>query len=194
MRFLIAYDIADDKRLRKVAKYFERYAQRVQRSVFVFSESPDQMDQVMRGSLTEIDPHEDAVQSWPIASTTTVGRIDQGRGFDPHALCLIVCAEEVIFVGGKHAWIPELVEAVRANGRRITADSKCQLPHRASDRTGHVRLANERLAFDAGWKAKSLRDKSFLTSTISSTCAVMDVCKSPSKRCTGYWSAKSTSR
>jgi CRISPR-associated endonuclease Cas2 len=101
MKFLIAYDVADDKRLRKVAKYFERYALRVQRSVFLFSGAPEQMELVMRGALAEIDPHEDVVQSWPIAATTSVGRFDQGIGYDPHGACLIVSAEEVILIGGR---------------------------------------------------------------------------------------------
>lgn len=101
MKFLIAYDVADEKRLRKVAKYFEQYAQRVQRSVFIFSGAPEQMERVMRGSLAEIDPHEDVVQSWPLAHTTSVGRIDQGQGFDPHGACLIVAEDEIILIGGR---------------------------------------------------------------------------------------------
>lgn len=99
MKFLIAYDISDEKRLRKTAKYFEKYAERVQRSVFLFSGSPDQMDRLMKGSITEIDPHEDVVQSWPVAMTTTIGRFDIGKAHDPHGLCLIVSAEEVLLIG-----------------------------------------------------------------------------------------------
>lgn len=101
MKYLIAYDIADDRRLRKVARYFERVAQRVQRSVFVFSGSPETLQAVMRGSLAEVDPHEDVVQSWPIATTTTVGRIDLGLGQDPHALCLIASPDEILILRGE---------------------------------------------------------------------------------------------
>ena len=36
MSFLVAYDIADPKRLRRVARLLERYALRCQKSVFLF--------------------------------------------------------------------------------------------------------------------------------------------------------------
>jgi len=36
MRFLIAYDIGDPKRLRRIARLMERHAVRVQKSVFLF--------------------------------------------------------------------------------------------------------------------------------------------------------------
>ncbi|MFI5063642.1 MAG: CRISPR-associated endonuclease Cas2 [Streptosporangiales bacterium] len=60
-RFLIAYDIRDDRRLRKVATCMEGYGTRVQYSVFV-SDLSDRELILMRGDLEYLmKPSEDSV-------------------------------------------------------------------------------------------------------------------------------------
>lgn len=98
MRFLIAYDIADPKRLRQLALFLERHAVRVQKSVFLFEGLPNELEVVMRGCLAEIDIYEDVVQSWPIAATTALGRVDLGRHRPGFVRCLIVGQHELLFL------------------------------------------------------------------------------------------------
>jgi len=60
-RYLVAYDIRDDRRLRKVATCMEGYGTRVQYSVFV-SDLSDRELILMRGDLEYLmKPSEDSV-------------------------------------------------------------------------------------------------------------------------------------
>jgi len=63
MKFLIAYDIANPRRLRRVAKRLEQYAVRVQKSVFVFHGTRQDLDGVKSELLSLIDVAEDRVQA-----------------------------------------------------------------------------------------------------------------------------------
>lgn len=90
MQFLIAYDIAEPGRLRRVAHHFERSGHRVQKSVFFFAGTASALTLVMRECLEIIDIHEDVVQSWPIASITSAGRLDFGSTVPTQPACMIV--------------------------------------------------------------------------------------------------------
>ncbi len=60
-RYLIAYDVRDDRRLRTIAACMEGYGTRVQYSVFV-SDLSDRELILMRGDLeTRMKPSEDSV-------------------------------------------------------------------------------------------------------------------------------------
>lgn len=52
-RYLVAYDIRDERRLRAIAKCMEGYGQRVQYSVFICDLS-DREKIVMRGDVTSL--------------------------------------------------------------------------------------------------------------------------------------------
>jgi CRISPR-associated protein Cas2 len=62
MHFLIAYDIADDRRLRQVAKLMEAFGTRVQRSVFECEIGEGQLRGLMHGLKGLIARKEDKVQ------------------------------------------------------------------------------------------------------------------------------------
>ena len=85
MDLLVAYDIADVKRLRRVAKIMENYGKRVQKSIFEASLNPAVFRQMKFQIDTTIEHKEDGVKYFPLcikcaAATEIIG---QGRFIDP---------------------------------------------------------------------------------------------------------------
>lgn len=68
MRFLIAYDIADPRRLRRVARTMEQHAIRVQKSVFLAQTDWAGVAAILDEVTPLIEPDEDVVQAWRLAS------------------------------------------------------------------------------------------------------------------------------
>ncbi len=66
MRFLIAYDIADPKRLRRVARCLERHAVRCQKSVFLFEGTEDALARLLAAAEVCLDRAADVVQAWKL--------------------------------------------------------------------------------------------------------------------------------
>ena len=65
--YLICYDIAEDpKRLSRVARYLEKFAFRVQYSVFVGSFFEHSLKGVLRDLERIIDPRKDDVRCYPL--------------------------------------------------------------------------------------------------------------------------------
>lgn len=69
---LIAYDIADPKRLGQVARYMCQHAYRVQYSVFVASLSSSQLEHLLFYLEEIIDPRWDDIRAYPLPSTGDV--------------------------------------------------------------------------------------------------------------------------
>lgn len=70
--YLIAYDIADPKRLGQVARYMCQHAYRVQYSVFVASLSNYQLERLLFELAKIIDPRWDDIRAYPLPSTDDV--------------------------------------------------------------------------------------------------------------------------
>jgi CRISPR-associated endonuclease Cas2 len=68
MRWLIAYDIASPKRLRRVARWMERHALRCQRSVFWYEGDAAGLTALLAGARERIDLAADSVQAWAVAA------------------------------------------------------------------------------------------------------------------------------
>ncbi len=66
MVYLVAYDIADPKRLHRVAKVCEDYGVRVQYSLFECRLEPDEFDRLWRDLVVEMDPDEDRAVAYPL--------------------------------------------------------------------------------------------------------------------------------
>lgn len=98
MNFLVAYDIADAKRLRDVAKTLERNARRVQKSVFVFTGTRRELEGVIRELVKLIEPAEDRIQAWPIRTSSKALRIDVGNALPDTAVTLIIASEECTLI------------------------------------------------------------------------------------------------
>lgn len=73
MLHLIAYDIAHDKRLRRVASLCEDHGTRIEKSVFECDLEDDKFNRFWSRMEKIVDPEEDAVFDYPI------GLLDSSR-------------------------------------------------------------------------------------------------------------------
>ena len=69
MLLLIAYDIANQKRLRKVARLMQNYGVRVQRSVFECSLSPQRAARLIEKVKPLLKPREDRIHIYRICES-----------------------------------------------------------------------------------------------------------------------------
>jgi CRISPR-associated protein Cas2 len=67
--YLVAYDIADDRRLRRVAKLMEGYGTRVQRSVFECILSRQRLALLIMEVKAQMKRREDKVQIYRLCAT-----------------------------------------------------------------------------------------------------------------------------
>lgn len=75
--YIIAYDIADPKRLGRVHRYLKAVAFPVQYSVFVARLNAATLDELLDGLEAMIEPEEDDVRAYPLpesADSVTLGR------------------------------------------------------------------------------------------------------------------------
>lgn len=64
--FVVAYDIADPRRLRRVARIMERHALRTQRSVFLFQGTEQELERLLNAASRVMCLREDLVQAWQL--------------------------------------------------------------------------------------------------------------------------------
>jgi len=86
MNMLIAYDIADERRLARVAKILADYGVRVQKSIFEASIDAQWVMKEMRERIEQvIEPEEDGVKYFPLCGkcAETIEIIGQGSFTDP---------------------------------------------------------------------------------------------------------------
>jgi CRISPR-associated protein Cas2 len=87
MDMIVAYDIADPKRLNKVARVIKDYGVRVQKSIFEIK-AANAVFEEMKSRIEEIiDPSEDGVKYFPLCEkcSGTVEIIGQGVFIDPES-------------------------------------------------------------------------------------------------------------
>lgn len=98
MKFIVAYDICDPRRLRRVAKLLEQIAVRVQKSVFIFEGTRRDLDAVT-GDLTRlIDVAEDRIQAWPVHDGPDIRRWEAGTALPGSVAAAILCPDGVFYV------------------------------------------------------------------------------------------------
>jgi len=78
MLYVIAYDICNPKRLRKVARHLERVALRTQKSVFVFRGDAVRLAGLLDEVAGLMDLREDIVQAWKLAGDERVDGMARG--------------------------------------------------------------------------------------------------------------------
>ena len=74
---LVAYDICDDQRLRRVARLMEGYGERVQLSVFRCRLSPKTRAELL-WKLTQITQEEDSLMVVPLCDSCTGDVVQRG--------------------------------------------------------------------------------------------------------------------
>ena len=82
---IVAYDIADEKRLARVAKVIKDYGIRVQKSIFELEIAPQTFTEMKARIEKEIVPEEDGVKYFPLCEKCagTLEIIGQGIFIDP---------------------------------------------------------------------------------------------------------------
>ncbi len=85
MNMIVAYDIADPRRLAKIAKIMSDYGSRVQKSIFELSVKGRVFEEMRRQVEETIIPEEDGVKYFPVCEKCagTVEIIGQGIFLDP---------------------------------------------------------------------------------------------------------------
>jgi CRISPR-associated protein Cas2 len=66
MKMLIAYDIAEPRRLQRVAKVLKDYGLRVQKSIFEVDVTTVRFAELLRRTEREIEPLEDGIKYYPL--------------------------------------------------------------------------------------------------------------------------------
>lgn len=85
MNMIVAYDIADPRRLAKIAKIMKDYGSRVQKSIFEVAARGGVFEEMLRRVEATIVPEEDGVKYFPVCDKCagTVEIIGQGVFIDP---------------------------------------------------------------------------------------------------------------
>ena len=81
MRYLIAYDICEPRRLQRVGRFFDKHAVRCQKSVFIFTGDAAHLLRVLDQAAQLIDSAVDVVQAWKLAPRESTR--GQRRGLAP---------------------------------------------------------------------------------------------------------------
>ena len=75
--YLIAYDIADPKRLGRIARYMCQHACRIQYSVFAAPLSQSRLNHLLSDLETIIDPKRDDIRAYPLPASSDVTLLGQ---------------------------------------------------------------------------------------------------------------------
>jgi len=98
VKYVIAYDICEPRRLKRVAKRLEQSAVRVQKSVFVLVGTRKDLDAVTGDLMTMIDVTEDRIQAWPVHDSAEIHGWDGGTALPGHVAAVVLCPDGVIYL------------------------------------------------------------------------------------------------
>lgn len=93
MKVIVAYDIADETRLRRVAKIAEDYGTRVQKSIFELDVRVGTLKEMLRRIQAVIDPEADGVKYFILCEKCAHREteiIGQGVYVDPDTAYVVV--------------------------------------------------------------------------------------------------------
>jgi CRISPR-associated protein Cas2 len=93
MPYIVAYDIADPRRLKRVARLLERSALRRQKSVFLFDGSASEVESLLDELATLIDVEQDVVQAWLLAARTPANGLVRGRATPALSACVVLASD-----------------------------------------------------------------------------------------------------
>lgn len=79
MIYIVSYDIPDNRRRTRLAKLLEKFAVRVQYSVFEADLTPEQFRSMLQLALKEIDDHEDNLRIYRLCFSCVQNIARYGR-------------------------------------------------------------------------------------------------------------------
>lgn len=79
MNMVVAYDIADPRRLQRIAKVMKDYGLRVQKSIFEVEVTEQQFKEMRKRAEAELLPEEDGVKFFPLCGRCCDTVITFGR-------------------------------------------------------------------------------------------------------------------
>ncbi len=91
MRYLVAYDICDPKRLRRVALTCEDYGVRVQKSVFECDLEPVHFEGMWRELQREIEESEDYLVAYALCRSCSERSVSSGIMVRPEKVLAYIC-------------------------------------------------------------------------------------------------------
>ena len=100
MIYLIAYDIAEPRRLRRVARWLEKKACRCQKSVFLFRGQHEDVVQLLDELQPLIDANADVVQAWSINDESDDGLV-RGTPLPVSSASIVLSGRKALFIKEK---------------------------------------------------------------------------------------------
>lgn len=98
MLFLLAYDIADPRRLQRVARVLERHAVRCQKSVFLFRGDVAGVTAVLDEVEPLLDLAADVIQAWQLAQTRMTTSLLRGTPLEISPSGVVLTPQQRLFV------------------------------------------------------------------------------------------------
>lgn len=95
--WLIAYDIADPRRLGRLHAFVKKHALPVQYSLYYCEASPARMDALMRRIEKYIDPRHDDVRAYQVPANPRIFSL--GRGALPDGAALLSASDSLGYFG-----------------------------------------------------------------------------------------------
>jgi CRISPR-associated endonuclease Cas2 len=96
--YLIAYDIAHPRRLRRVARLLEKHAMRVQYSVFLFEGEKVAVEQLLDLAAKLLKPSLDVIQAWHIGGDPHVPDLIRGIGVPARPAAVVMDGKQTYLV------------------------------------------------------------------------------------------------
>lgn len=81
-RYLICYDVPDDRRRDRIARHLDSFGDRVQYSVFEARLGSEHLEEMRVGLEELLDPEEDRVAVYPLCAACAGKVLRLGRGSD----------------------------------------------------------------------------------------------------------------
>jgi len=90
--YVIAYDVVDDRRRNKIARWLERYGERVQYSVFEMYLTDEEWKRLKKGLERHLDPEEDSVRVYRLCAVcrTRIIHLGQGETLPPPGPVIVI--------------------------------------------------------------------------------------------------------
>lgn len=83
MRYLVCYDITEERRRSKVAKFLSFYGRRIQKSVFTCDIDVRQRNEMLAGIIALVEEKTDRCHIFPLSNTAFLNGVTIGSDLEP---------------------------------------------------------------------------------------------------------------